>query len=116
MRRARIATIEFEEFERVELRVATILEARPLEKARKPAYALTLDFGEFGVRTSSAQLTALYSPDDLVGRQVLAVCNLAPRRVAGFESQCLTTGVPDSDGAVVLIGPDRPVPNGARLF
>ena len=85
------------------------------EKARKPGYKLVLDFGPLGTRQSSAQLTALYAPEDLVGRQVLAVVNFPPRRVAGVESQVLVLGVADRDGAIVLLSVEREAPLGARV-
>ena len=108
-------TIEWQDFERVELRVGTLLSARPNDKAIKPAYVLEVDLGELGVKTSSAQLTAHYSAAEPVGRQVLCVCNFAPKRVAGVRSEVLVTGVYDQDGKVVLASFDRPLPNGARL-
>lgn len=107
--------IEWQDFERVELRVGTLISAAPNEKALKPAYVLQVDLGEMGIRTSSAQLTAHYSADELVGRQVLCVCNFAPKRIAGVRSEVLVTGVYDSDGKVVLASFDKPLPNGARL-
>ena len=109
-------TIEWKDFERVELRVGTIVRAELLEEARKPAYKLWIDFGEFGVRPSSAQITARYAAKALVGRQVVGVLNFPPKRIAGFESQVLTTGFADSNGDVVLATPDLPVPNGSKLF
>ncbi|TWE07258.1 tRNA-binding protein [Pseudomonas sp. AG1028] len=107
--------IEWQDFERVELRVGTLISAEPNEKATKPAYVLQVDLGELGIRTSSAQVTAHYRADELVGRQVLCVCNFAPKRIAGVRSEVLVTGVYDSDGKVVLAGFDKPLPNGARL-
>lgn len=107
--------IEWQDFERVELRVGTLVSAAPNEKALKPAYVLQVDLGELGIRTSSAQLTAHYSADELLGRQVLCVCNFAPKRIAGVRSEVLVTGVYDSDGKVVLASFDKPLPNGARL-
>ncbi|SDG53899.1 tRNA-binding protein [Pseudomonas seleniipraecipitans] len=107
--------IEWQDFERVDLRVGTLISAAPNEKALKPAYVLQVDLGELGIRTSSAQLTAHYSAEELVGRQVLCVCNFAPKRIAGVRSEVLVTGVYDSDGKVVLAGFDKPLPNGARL-
>lgn len=107
--------IEWQDFERVELRVGTVITAAPNAKATKPAYVLQVDLGELGIRTSSAQLTAHYRADELVGRQVLCVCNFAPKRVAGVRSDVLVTGVYDSDGKVVLASFDKPLPNGARL-
>ncbi len=108
-------TIEWQDFERVELRVGTLLSARLNEKAIKPAYVLEVDLGELGVKTSSAQITAHYDTDELIGRQVLCVCNFAPKRVAGIRSEVLVTGVHDQDGKVVLASFDKPLPNGARL-
>lgn len=107
--------IEWQDFERVDLRVGTLISAAPNEKALKPAYVLQVDLGELGIRTSSAQLTAHYSAEELVGRQVLCVCNFAPKRIAGVRSEVLVTGVYDSDRKVVLAGFDKPLPNGARL-
>jgi tRNA-binding protein len=109
------ATIE--DFDRIDIRVGTIKDAQPLEGARKPAFKLWIDFGdEIGVKVSSAQITVHYKPDQLIGRQVCAVVNFPPRRIAGFMSEVLTLGMPDADGAVVLIRPDLLVPNGGRLF
>lgn len=108
-------TIEWQDFERVELRVGTLLSAHLNEKANKPAYILEVDLGELGVKTSSAQLTAHYTPEQLIGRQVLCVCNFAPKRVAGVRSEVLVTGVYDSDNRVVLTSFDHPLTNGARL-
>jgi tRNA-binding protein len=108
--------ITWADFERVELRVGTILEVDEFPEARKPAYKLTIDFGEFGVRRSSAQITDLYTKNQLVGMQVLAVLNFPPKQIANFRSECLTTGVPDDLGRVVLLSPDQKVPNGAKLF
>ncbi|MDG4064878.1 tRNA-binding protein [Pseudomonas aeruginosa] len=107
--------IEWQDFERVELRVGTILSAAPNPKARKPAYVLEVDLGPLGLRTSSAQLTAHYHAEQLVGRQVLCVCNFAPKQIAGVRSEVLVTGVYDSEDKVVLAGFDKPLPNGARL-
>ncbi len=110
-------TITVEDFQRVDIRCGTIREARPNPKARNPAYVLTVDFGpEIGTRTSSARITDLYRPEELVGRQVIAVVNLPPRRVAGVVSEVLVLGLSDAEGRVVLVGPDRPVPDGTRLF
>ncbi|MBU1488915.1 MAG: tRNA-binding protein [Gammaproteobacteria bacterium] len=108
-------TIDWHDFERVELRVGTIRSARPNVKAIKPAYVLEVDLGELGLKTSSAQLTAHYSCDELLGRQVLCVCNFAAKRIAGVRSEVLVTGVYDAENRVVLAGFDKPLPNGARL-
>lgn len=109
-------TISWDDFDRVALHVGTIVRAEPNEGARKPSYRLWVDFGEHGVRTSSAQITEHYSCDQLVGKQVIGVLNFPPKRIAGFESQCLVTGFPDENNLVVLACPDRRVPNGAKLF
>lgn len=109
--------VSFADFERLDIRVGTIIEAEPFPEARKPAVKLAVDFGApLGVKRSSAQLTVHYSPDRLIGRQVLAVVNFPPRRIAGFESEVLVLGVPDENGAVVLIKPDLRVPDGGKLF
>ena len=109
--------ITYDDFERVDIRVGTILEAAPLEGARKPAMRLAIDFGpEIGVRKSSAQITVHYTSAELVGRQVAAVVNFPPRQIGKFMSQVLTLGFPAADGSVVLIAPDKPVPNGGKLF
>ncbi|MBT8765103.1 tRNA-binding protein [Metapseudomonas boanensis] len=110
-----MSTIEWDDFQRVELRVGTILSAGPNTKAIKPAYVLEVDLGELGVKTSSAQITAHYDAEVLVGRQVLCVCNFAPKRIAGVRSEVLVTGVHDVEGKVVLASFDMPLPNGARL-
>ena len=110
-------TIAQADFEQVEIRVGTIVAAEVARGTEKPAYRLTIDFGApLGTKGSSAQLTVHYAPDDLLGRQVLAVVNFRPKRIAGFKSEVLVLGLPDAGGAVVLVAPDRPVPNGARLF
>ena len=109
--------ITIADFQRVDIRVGWIVAAEPLKGARKPAYALRIDFGaEIGVRQSSAQITEHYQPEELIGRLVLAVVNFPPRRIAGFRSEVLTLGVSDENGAVVLIAPDVNVPLGARLY
>ena len=109
--------ITIADFQRVDIRVGWIVAAEPLKGARKPAYALRIDFGaEIGVRQSSAQITEHYQPEELIGRLVMAVVNFPPRRIAGFRSDALTLGVSDEHGAVVLIAPDVNVPLGARLY
>ncbi len=105
----------FDDFMKLDIRVGTITDARVFEKARKPAYQLKVDFGEeIGVKRSSAQITDYYSPEDLIGKQVLAVVNFPPRQIADFMSEVLVLGT-YSEGGVVLIRPDRPVSNGDRL-
>ncbi|MGX9965267.1 tRNA-binding protein [Roseomonas sp. F4] len=109
--------ITYADFEKLDIRVGTIIDAQPFPEARKPAIKLWVEFGEgIGVKTSSAQLTVHYSPDRLIGRQVMAVVNFPPRRIGGFESEILVLGVPDENGAVVLLKPDLKVPDGGRMF
>jgi tRNA-binding protein len=107
--------ISWSDFEAVELRVGTIVAVDDFPEARKPAWKLTVDFGEHGVRRSSAQITSLYRPEDLIGRQVLAVLNFPPEQIGPFRSEVLVTGFAREDGTIVLAVPERPVPNGARL-
>ena len=109
--------IAYEDFEKVDIRVGTIVEASVLEGARKPAIRLLIDFGaELGTKKSSAQITVHYAPEALIGRQVAAVVNFPARQIGKFMSQVLTLGFPAEDGSVVLFAPDRAVPNGGRLF
>jgi tRNA-binding protein len=109
--------LSWEEFEKVDLRAGTILEAREFPKARKPAYQLVLDFGpEIGIKHSSAQLTHHYTPATLVGRQVLAVVNFPPKQIGPFRSEVLVVGAPDAEGHTVLAALAAPVPNGSRLY
>ena len=108
--------IDFAKFREVDIRVGTVLEAAPLEGARKPAIRMVIDFGPgIGVKKSSAQVTVHYSPESLVGKQVAGVVNFPPRQIGKFMSEVLTLGFADAEGAIVLFSPDRPVPNGARL-
>ena len=109
--------ISWEDFEKVDVRVGTVVEAEPFPEARKPSIKLIVDFGpEVGTRKTSAQLTAHYEPGGLVGRQVVAVVNFPPKRIAGFKSEALVLGVPDGSGEVVLLSPDHEVPPGGRMF
>lgn len=108
--------ITFDDFQKVDVRVGRVVRAEPFPEAKKPAIKLWIDFGgEIGERKSSAQLTVHYRPEDLIGRQVLAVVNFAPRQIGRFMSEVLVLGVPDDNGAVVLIRPDLDVPKGGRL-
>lgn len=110
-------TIDWSDFTRVELRVGRVVDAAVFPEARKPAYVLHVDFGkELGIRKSSAQLTALYTPDELVGRLVVAVVNFAPKQIGPLMSECLVTGFHDGNGDVALCVPDRDVPLGTRLL
>lgn len=108
--------ITWNDFEKIELRVGTIIEVRDFPQARKPSYQLVIDFGEFGLKQSSAQLTIHYEKQALIGKQVLSVINFPKKQIANFFSECLTTGVSDETGGVVLLSPDKPVPNGSKLF
>lgn len=110
-------TISYDDFAKIDIRVGTIVAVDPFPEARKPAYKLTVDFGgDIGTRRSSAQITTLYPAESLIGRQILAVVNFPPKRIGPFTSEVLCLGVPDADGAVVLVGPDRAVPNGGQLY
>ena len=112
-----MAEIGIEDFQRVEIRVGRIVRAEPYPEARKPAIKLWVDFGEgLGVKRSSAQIARHYSPEGLLGRQVLAVTNFPPRQIGKFMSEVLVVGVPDSDGEVVLVSPDQDVPEGGLLY
>lgn len=113
---SRPTTVEFDAFLALDVRVGRITRAEPFPEARKPAYKLLIDLGPLGTRRSSAQLTELYEPSELEGRQVLCVVNLAPRRIGPFTSEVLTLGVPDAEGRVVLVGPERAAPEGGRLY
>ncbi|WP_347267106.1 tRNA-binding protein [Paracoccus sp. (in: a-proteobacteria)] len=109
--------IAWEDFDKVQIRVGTILRAEPFPEARHPALKLFVDFGpDIGERKSSARITRHYAPEALVGRQVLAVVNFPPRQIGKFMSEVLVLGLPDETGEVVLIGPDQPVPLGGRMF
>jgi len=109
--------ISYDEFRKVDIRVGTITAVEPFPEARRPAFKLTIDFGpEIGLRRSSAQIVKHYTPDRLVGRQVCAVVNFPRKQIGRFMSEVLVLGFPDAEGEVVMIAPDKPVPNGGRLF
>jgi len=107
--------ISLEDFEKVDIRSGTILEVNDFPGARKPAYQLTIDFGEFGIKRSSAQITALYTKEALIGKQVIAVVNFPVKQIANFFSECLVLGVYNEDNEVVLLHPSFPVKNGSRI-
>lgn len=111
-----MTVITYSEFEQVEIRVGKVIKAEAFIKARKPAYKLWIDFGEFGIKQSSAQITKLYELTELIDRQILAVTNFPPRQIADFISEVLVLGVVLDEGEVVLIQPDRTVPLGKRLL
>ena len=110
------ATIDVADFERVDMRVGRVVEAERFPEARKPAYKLRIDFGALGMRRSSAQLTAHYRPEQLVGKLVVAVMNFPPRQIGPVRSEVLVLGVPDGEGNVVLLEPTKEVPLGGRVF
>ncbi len=110
-----INVIEWDDFLRVEMRVGTIISAEINKKANKPAYVMEVDLGELGIKRSSAQITVNYTPEELVGRRILCVCNFPVKRIAGIKSEVLITGAPDETGAIVLAELNLPLPNGSRL-
>lgn len=110
-------SISFEDFEKVDIRVGTIVEAIPFERARKPSFKVKVDFGsDIGEKWSSSGVRELYEADELIGKQVLAVVNFEPRNIAGFLSEVLVLGLNDAEGKVVLVQPERKVPNGGKLY
>ena len=110
-----MSIIQWEDFEKVDIRVGTVTDVQEFPKARKPAYQLTIDFGGLGIKRSSAQVTDLYDPRQLIGRQVVAVVNFPPKQIANFFSECLVLGVYTDKKEVVLLGPERKVENGWKI-
>lgn len=107
--------ISWEDFEKVEMRVGTIIEANDFPQARNPAFQLAIDFGEFGIKRSSAQITKLYTKQDLIGKQVIAVINFPPKQIGNFMSECLVMGIYGTDKDVILLSPERGVENGSKI-
>ncbi|NTS41567.1 tRNA-binding protein [Flavisolibacter sp. BT320] len=107
--------ISWQDFEKIDIRVGTVLEAKPFSRAKKPAYQLTIDFGPLGTKQSSAQITQHYNPESLPGQQVIAVVNFPPKNIAGFQSECLVLGIYDEANSVILLQPQKPVYNGAKI-
>ncbi len=107
--------ITWDDFEKIEIRTGTIIEVNDFPKARKPAYQLVIDFGEFGIKKSSAQITVHYTPEELLNRQVVAVINFPPKQIATFTSECLVLGVYDENKDVILLQPGKPVSNGMKI-
>ena len=107
--------ITWQDFEKIDIRVGTILTATDFENAKKPAYQLTIDFGELGIKKSSAQITSLYKKQNLIGKQIIAIVNFPPKQIANFFSECLVLGVYNNNNEVVLLQPDLPVTNGNKI-
>ena len=116
MKEGEAAQIQYPDFARVDMRVGRVVRAEPFPEARRPALRLWIDFGPLGTRKSSAQLTRHYTPESLVGRQVVAVVNFPKKQIGTFGSEVLVLGVPDEDGEVVLLHPDHDVPDGGRVY
>jgi tRNA-binding protein len=108
-------TIEWEDFEKIDIRIGTIMEVKDFPKAKKPAYQLIIDFGELGMKRSSAQVTHLYTPEQLTGRQIMAIVNFPLKQIANYFSECLVLGVYTDKNEVVLVGPERKVENGWKI-
>jgi len=115
MNKSNAGNLTWKEFENVEMRVGTILSAEVFSEARNPAYKLTIDFGPVGIKKSSAQITTLYQPENLVGRQVIAVVNFPPKQIANMMSECLVLGTLGAEKTITLLAPERSVPNGLRV-
>lgn len=107
--------ITWADFEKIDMRLGTVIDAKPFPNAKKPAYQLSIDFGDLGIRRSSAQVTVHYRPEELIGQQVIAVVNFPPKQIANFFSECLVLGVYDQNSDVVLLKPAHPVSNGAKI-
>ncbi|MCF8339978.1 MAG: tRNA-binding protein [Chitinophagaceae bacterium] len=107
--------INWNDFEKIDIRLGTIISAVPFIKAKKPAYQLQIDFGELGIKQSSAQITVHYLPEQLINKQIIAVVNFPPKQIANFFSECLVLGIYDSENAVILLNPDKPAPNGSKI-
>lgn len=112
---AKLLVITWDDFEKIDMRAGTIIEVNDFPKARKPAFQLRIDFGELGIKKSSAQITVHYSKEDLLNKQVIAVVNFPPKQIAGFISECLVLGVYDENKDVILLQPGKPVTNGMRI-
>lgn len=108
-------TISWSDFEKIDIRVGTVLEVQPFPKAKKPAYQLLIDFGKMGTKKSSAQITSHYQPEDLIGKQIIAVVNFPPKQIANFHSECLVLGIYDEQNEVVLLQPQKTVGNGQKV-
>ncbi|PWH87007.1 tRNA-binding protein [Brumimicrobium oceani] len=107
--------IDWKDFEKIEMRIGTILTAENFEEARNPAYKMTIDFGEFGIRKTSAQITKLYNPEELIGKQIVAVMNFPPKQIANIMSECLVLGGVEGEGKVILLQPEQGVKNGTKV-